>query len=364
MNKPMNRCAHTHPASAGWLAGALLVGAMGLPLQANAQTTVELPPVTVGAGMRTSFTSTDTDGAADDVNDFNLNSVRLYLSGQATETISFSFNTDYNASTNAVTVIDAVGQFAFSPQFNIWAGRFLPPSDRANLYGPYYANAWNFAADGVQDGFPFVSAGRNDGVAYWGNFSRLNVSLGVFDVPSTKAGGAEPSDTVFAGRLHLSLWDIESGYYLNGTYYGDKDILSFGVATHSISGDTAVTFDGLMEKKLGNAGVVTLEGEYATYEGAAGGYGSPVPFSESDGYFVLGAYLFPKPAGMGQFQVLAKLGTTTYDTAGGDMELETSELNLNYIIKAFNARLSLFYLDQSFEDADSTQLGLGLQLQM
>ena len=46
------------------------------------------------------------------------------------------------------------------------------------------------------------------------------------------------------------------------------------------------------------------------------------------------------------------------------MELETSELNLNYIIKAFNARLSLFYLDQSFEDADSTQLGLGLQLQM
>src|SRR5690349_24201303 len=47
----------------------------------------------------------------------------------------------------------AVAQFSFSDKFNIWAGRFLPPSDRANLYGPYYSNHWGVYTDGIQDGY-------------------------------------------------------------------------------------------------------------------------------------------------------------------------------------------------------------------
>jgi hypothetical protein len=346
------------------------VKAAGLPLFGLATLAqaaeITLPPVSVGAGLRSSFTSTDTDGAADDINDFTLNSARLYIGGAITEQIKFTLNTEIDGD-NDVQVIDAIGRFEFSPKFNIWAGRFLPPSDRANLHGPYYGNAWGFAVDGIQDGFPFVAAGRNDGVAYWGDFDRLKVSVGVFDVPSTKAGGAKPSDTVFAARLHVSLWDIESGYYLNGTYYGDKDILSFGVATHNISGDTSVTFDALMEKKLTGGGVVSLEGEYASYEGAAGGYGIPDPFTESSGFFVLGAYLFPQQVGIGKFQVLGKFATNTYETAGPDIDRDTVEFNLNYVMKAFNARLSLFVIDTSFDGsaaADFTQIGLGLQLQI
>ncbi len=56
-----------------------------------------------------------------------------------------------------------------SPQFNIWVGRFLPPSDRANLYGPFYAHEWDVYTDGIQDGYPFVFQGRDNGVVYWGD---------------------------------------------------------------------------------------------------------------------------------------------------------------------------------------------------
>ena len=67
------------------------------------------------------------------------------------------FNTEYNGATNDIGVIDAVAQISTSPKFNIWMGRFLPPSDRANLYGPYYSNHWAVYTDGIQDGYPFVS---------------------------------------------------------------------------------------------------------------------------------------------------------------------------------------------------------------
>jgi hypothetical protein len=40
---------------------------------------------------------------------------------------------------------------------------------------------------------------------------------------------------------------------------------------------------------------------------------------------------------------------------------------VNYLIKAFNARISLYYVDKSFDPevgGDSKTIGLGLQIQM
>ncbi|MDZ4077810.1 porin [Hydrocarboniphaga sp.] len=332
---------------------------------------ITLPPTSVTAALRSSFVSTNYDGPADDVNDFVLDSVRLQIGGKVTDTIGFSFNTDYNSVTSEVVVIDAIGQFTFSDQFNIWAGRFLPPSDRANLHGPYYGNAWGFAIDGIQDGYPFFAAGRDNGIAYWGDFDRVKVSAGVFDVPSTSAAnGGDGKEVVYAARVHVSLWDIEKGYYLNGTYYGDKDILSFGAATHSIDGDTSFTIDGLMEKKLPSGGVVSIEGEWASYEGKSGGYmpGGVGGFDNSDGGFGLLAYLFPQKVGIGQIQLLGKYATNTYEfPASPDVDRDQIEFDVNYVIKAFNARLSLFYIDNSFSGApiaDYSQVGVGMQLQI
>ena len=113
-------------------------------------------------------------------NTFNLDSIRFYVSGPVTENISFMFNTEYNGANNTINVLDAAGQIHVNDHFNVWIGRFLPPSDRANLYGPYYANQWGVFNDGVQDGYPFVFQGRDNGALYWGDFlnKRMKVSVG------------------------------------------------------------------------------------------------------------------------------------------------------------------------------------------
>ena len=134
-----------------------------------AQTT--LPPISLGAGLRTSFVHDSPDGG-DDTDTFALDSARIYISGPVTEKIKFMFNTEYDGASNKIGVLDAVARFEMSPKFNVWMGRFLPPSDRANLYGPYYAHHWGVYTDGIQNGHPFVFQGRDNGVDVLGRFQQ------------------------------------------------------------------------------------------------------------------------------------------------------------------------------------------------
>ena len=63
---------------------------------------------------------------------------------------------------------------------------------------------------------------------------------------------------------------------------------------------------------------------------------------------MLGSYLFPQLVGMtGRFEVLGKFakarfreGITPLDR---DYDQKTTELNFNYVIKQFNARVMIFY---------------------
>lgn len=345
----------------------LAVAASALALAATQAFADISPTVSVGAGVRSSFDVTDPDApGAKKVEDFNLDSIRLYVSGSVTDQIGFMFNTEYQGSPpagdNSVQILDAAAQFHFSDQLNIWAGRFLPPSDRANLYGPYYSNQWGVYNDGVQDGYPSTATGRDNGVMYWGQFGMLKASAGAFDIPSTTG----TSNKVFAGRLQLDLWDPEAGYYLNGTYYGEKDLLAFGVAGQSSDGNKAYSGDFLLEKKLpANGGVVSVEAEYAKYD-HFGGYAADA----SNGWYGLASYLFPQVIGYGKFQLLAKFARAKYefDTGPADDTQKTKDFELNYIIKEFKARLSLYYIDFTYDRqivaADHKQYGLGLQLQM
>jgi hypothetical protein len=326
-----------------------------------AQTT--LPPVTVGAGMQTSFVHTDPDGANNSTDRFLLNSARIYLGGSATDKIKFMFNTEYDGGTNRIGVLDAVARFEFSKKFNIWAGRVLPPSDRANLYGPYYAHHWATFSDGIQNGHPFVSAGRDNGVVWWGDFSKVKLSAGAFDGLSATG----KTDMIGAGRVQIDFWDKEEGYYLNGTYYGDKDLLGLGFATQLQDGDSASTADFLLEKKLGDGGVVTVESEYAYYSNLGGYDGG---YNRSSGAYVLGAYMFGKKVGMGQFEILGKYGEAKFfrgKTVGATPYVwKTTEINFNYVIKQFNARVMFFFKDNNYTaiKTDNWQGGVGVQIQM
>lgn len=339
----------------------LLLGFLVLPPPSRAQT--NLGPVTVGAGLRTSFFHTEPDkGSSTD--QFSLDDIRLYVNGPVTNKIKFMFNTDYSSSTNKVDILDAVARIELAPKFNIWAGRFLEPSDRANLYGPFYAHNWAVYQDAVQNGQVSVFQGRDNGVAYWGDFGKkvkVKISAGAFDGGSA-THGANP-DVLGAFRVQLDFWDAEDGYYLNGTYYGDKNLLAIAGSNQVQSGKTASTADFLLERKIGGAGAFSIEAEYANYNGS-GGY---LPgAAKSQGAYVLGSYLFPKPLGVGKFEILGKFAKAESHGQKLFVTQKTTEVDLSYVIKQFNARVMTFYKDTRFNRLTPNywQLGIGLQIQI
>jgi hypothetical protein len=333
---------------------------------------VTLPPITVGAGLRTSFAHTEPE-SGDGTDRFQLDDIRLYVNGSVTSKIKVMFNTAYGNGArdpNGVQVLDAAGRFEFSDKFNVWVGRFLPPSDRANLYGPYYAHHWAVYTDGIQDGYPFIYQGRDNGAAYWGQFGKVKLSGGAFD----GATATSSDNLLVAGRAQVDFWDPEGGYYLNGTYYGDKNLLALGFAGQAQKAEAredaknALSADFLLERKVGMGGAYTVEAEWARYH-RLGGYNAR--YGKDDGAYVLASYLFPALVGQGRFEALAKYAYARFEEGitrlDADYHQKTTELNLNYVIKQFDARIMIFYHDTRFDLAtrpDSKRIGVGLQLQM
>jgi hypothetical protein len=374
---PRQRCIRTAPrvALAAAASAALLAARIN-----SAGADISLPPVSVGVGVQTGFYSCtnaciyspgQVEPGESTVSGFAVDSVRLYVNGSVTDQIKLTFNTEYTGSgpgQDKVEVMDAIGRFEFNDEINIWAGRFLPPSDRANLYGPYYANDWAPYADGVADYYPNVAIGRDNGVAYWGDFGILKIQVGAFDGESLAGTTAvkDPSKLVYAGRVTLDFWDKEKGYYFNGTYYGDKDILAIAAAAQSQDSKTDFDIDGLMEKKLPNLGAVTVEAEYQKDNGLNSNGFDNAP---SHGWYALASYLFPQVIGIGKFQLLGKYSSKDYDATAltPDIGIKTKEVNVNYIIKEFSARVGMYYLTQTSyasPDASPKEFGVKLQLQM
>jgi hypothetical protein len=344
---------------------ALLVGLLACAASVQAQTPPL--PVSVGAGMRSSFVHTGAQTTTGSTDRFLLDSARIYLNGTVTPVIKFTFNTEYNGVTNAVGVMDAIGRFEVKEHFNIWAGRFLPPSDRANLHGPYYAHEWGSFIDGIQDGYPTTAVGRADGMAYWGDFGKAKVSVGAFDGPTT-IGNPNATKVLTAARFQYDFLDPEKGYYLNGTYYGGKKVLGLGGAVQNQSGNTAATADLLFETKVSGGGVISIQSEYSYYDNL-GGYNPS--YALSRGAFIMGSYMFGQKIGTGNIEILGKYAEASFDRganpiANPNYKQKTSEGDLSYIIKEFNARVTAFYTNRKFSavKSDVWTLGLGLQIQM
>jgi hypothetical protein len=323
------------------------------------------PTFSVGAGIQTNYDHSATDEAKS-VDQFQLGHARLYFSGDVTNHISAMLDTDYQSSTNEMEILDGVVELHGSPKLNVWIGRFLPPSDRANLYGPFYSNEWDVFTDGIQDGYPFVFQGRDNGVTYWGDFkagaAKIKASAGAFD----GASADDKSSLIWASRVQIDLWDPESGYYLNGTYYGDKNLLAIAGASQVQSGKTATTADFLMERKVPGGGAFTIESEYSRYNGL-GGYDANYP--KSEGAYGLASFLIPKRVGNGKFELLGKYAIAEYTgryDGPSSYRQNTTEVNFNYIIKQFDARIMSFYRNASYNavTVSNWQAGVGLQIQL
>ncbi len=159
----------------------LLVGLAVLAPQSRAQ--INLGPVTVGAGLQTSYDHTATNGGR--FQQPVRSSITLRHLHQRTCLRRHQVHVQYRLRQRHQQDRRFWTRWRNSNsllKFNIWVGRFLPPSDRANLYGPFYSNEWKVYTDGVQDGYPFVYQGRDNGVCTGATFAKkVKVSVGVFD---------------------------------------------------------------------------------------------------------------------------------------------------------------------------------------
>lgn len=343
--------------------------------------------ISVGLGLRTSYTSAE-DGSPSGTSrssDFELDSVRLYVNASLNKYIKGTFNTEKNAD-ESIKVLDAYAQFEIMDEFNVWAGRMLPPSDRANLDGPYYLNAWSYP--GVVSQYPAKFAGRDNGVTVWGKLADklVTYSVGAYEGHNNVAGASSEDDNLlYAGRLQFDFWDkgLDPAYYTSSTYYGSKDVLSVavaamyqkdGVGTAAVAGDyMAWNIDALLEKKLDGGAAVTLEGAYYDYDtddtaDVAPGFGGADAtdnvggITQGDGYLVGAAYLFPAQVGWGKFQPYLRY--QKYDNDLTDVDSKQYDYGVNYVMDGHNARISATYTrneTDGSEDLDKFVVGLQLQ---
>jgi hypothetical protein len=325
--------------------------------------------ISVGLGMRGSFNS-DEHGAADGSrsNKFDLDSVRLYVNANLTKSIAGTFNTERNAD-GEIVVLDAYARFEPKDEFNIWIGRMLPPSDRANLDGPYFISSWSYP--GLVSRYPAKFAGRDDGVTVWGKVfeKKLTYAVGVFNGHNRIRGASNEGDNpLIAGRVAFNFWDVEDNpaYYTSSTYYGGANVLTLavsamsqkdGVGTALRKGDFfGWNVDALMEKKIAGGGAFTLEGAYYDYDtdgvadvspsfGGAGYTANVGGLVQGKGYLGSVGFLFPTEVGPGKFQPVFRY--QQYDVSLTDQKLKQYDFGVNYILKGHNARLSLEYSHQT-----------------
>lgn len=314
------------------------------------------------------------------LNDQSLDGVfEFHLFGQVHKYIKFTGNlaATFNPEiASSATLLDGIIQFEFHDLFNIWAGRMLVPSDRANFSGTWFAAPWDypgFFPDGAVVAPRQGPFGRNDGVTLWGQVGGglFKYYVGAFDLYD------KSQSPLFIGRLNLSLLNPEPGYYHSSTYYG-TDILAIGVGAQSKKdgsvgaipdpinpGDppglaptddyTGFNVDVLFEKNLGAAGVLDLEAAYYNFQGDY----EPI----EHGWYGLASYLLPTEVGIGKLQPLVRVQQAIRQDDAID-PTTMYEAQVGYVIDSYSARMALGFQHAEMPgDEKYNALYLGAQIQ-
>ena len=330
---------------------------------------------------------------------FTVDSIQPHVAGQVHQYIEFEAGFDYSTGDdgdNDIHLLDGVVKFQFNEQFNLWGGRFLPPTDRANFSGAYNLNTWAFPL--VSQRYPQIYAGRDNGVAFWGYdpSGRLKYQVGVFE------GNSDARGPSYDARLTLNLLDKETGYYNASTYFGEKNILAIGAvinAQHDGAGVDATgkdrsfvgwNVDLLFETKMSAAGSLMIDAAYFGYDndGFRSGdnpLGNPVAQdrADGDGFYVTAGWYLPGEYGFGSLKGLVQ-PTVRYqgynndqrDLAGDKVTHYQSrwDVGINWYLRGYDAKVVLYYYHQDDNEVDNAQPGfvnetgrngvhLGVQLQ-
>lgn len=334
----------------------------------------------IGLGLRTSYGVDVTEPG------MSLDNMRLYTLAKVTKDIVVEFNTELtNGNSNgsmdsdqAIRVLDAIAEFSLPAGFTLWAGRFLPPTDRFNLDGPYFLNAYNFP---VVQAYPALENGRDNGWAIMKEYGggKFKWSYGMFEGRTSDTNGDSNPDlgdnSLHTFRATYNFWDPEPGYYTTSSYYGAKDVLAVafvyhrednGAGTATTIGDfTGWNVDALMEKKLSNGGVVNLEGAYFDYDTDDK---TDASLTQGKAYLVLASYLLPDSVGVGKLQPYVRYQHFARDginRAGARGNRSVTEGGVNYIISGANAKICAFYSGDKVGNGSTTQsFQIGMQFQL
>jgi hypothetical protein len=349
--------------SAKKLALAAAVAACSLNAHAGATVSFgEDKSISVGFGLRFSGSAVE-DAAPNNKSyssDFSLGSARIFLGGSLNKYISGFFNTEKDGDT--IKVLDAVVKFTIAPELNVWVGRVLSPSDRANMAGAYYSlggGYWQSVASryGYNGG---IFRGRDDGVVVWGQVAdgKLSYALGVaeghtFGIGSltqsdAKTAGVDSKDSfMYSGRLQYDFWDAELGYYGTGNYLGTKDILAIAIAGRyqkdgvlttgpNAKGDYgSYNIDFLLEKKLKGYGGVSFEAAFYDYD-----TDGLIKGEAGQAYSAGAGYVFEQTVGWGKVQPFVRW--QLFD-ADDDVKTKAYDIGVLYIIDGYNAQISATY---------------------
>jgi len=336
--------------------------------------------VSVGAGIRAGFTSTeDATPSGDRSSTFAVQSLRLYVNGQASETVKFTLNTECEScvfgqdandpigAAGDIDILDAIAQFEFSPSFNLWIGRMLTPADRIEMNGPYYGLSWNQYTVPLLPSDQLGQAGllgRDDGMTLWGTVGKFQYAVGLFDV--VDGGPNVDDDLLFTTRVAFNFLEMEPNpaYYTSSTYFGEAgDIFTLALSSQSQKNGTgsalspgdfsAVILDMLYENAFTNGSAFTVEAEYKKFDADLTPLALADPdcfcLFDGDAYFATFAYLLPG-SGPVRYQPYVRYSSNE-PTDGPDSDL--TEIGVNFLIRGHNARLNA-----NFTSGDANLTGM------
>lgn len=369
-----------------WLGAAWALGASPIAAQAYTFDFGDDQSLSMGIALRYSYTNADSPNGTADAGhstDFHLDSGRFQFGASFNKYLKATVSTERDG--GRTRTLDAFAQFEFMPEFNIWAGRLVSPSDRANMAGAYYSMGggfWPYVASRY-GGYGGIFLARDDGGVVWGTVAdgRLGYSIGAFKGYTLGVGsltkeqardaGIKTNDSLmYAGRLQYDFWDKDPGYYSVANHLGAKDILSVGLAfrhqdkgvlTTTGSGDyTGVNLDFLMEKRFQGLGAVAVEGAWYDYDT------DDVVMSEQGKAYSTGlSFIFAQKLGWGQLQPF-----TRWQKFDADSNTDTKQFDLgvNYIIDGYNAQVSATYTNAKvsspgMDSTDNDKFVVGLQFQ-
>jgi hypothetical protein len=161
---------------------------------------------------------------------------------------------------------------------------------------------------------------------------------------------------LFSGKLRLALWDPEPGFWGNGSFFGDKDMLSIDVGGQVQKNGTIakdknfadVNVDVLVEKKLGGGSFATFEAAYYHFNQDTGGV--------SDSMYALLAYATPT-VGVGSVQPMVRFQWEKVkdNTATNPWNLD---IGVSYLIKGPALRVLATYSYAKQLNLDTTSMAL------